>query len=214
MVVSAYGEEGLLSPEDVFAITGITKNGGMSHGHEFVLKKPHMYLLFKIHKLSQEEIVQKKIPPTRMVTSGVGGPTFRLGTFLDGLLKPIVSEYCKGEVLKDSTEFLMELNEIETSGQTQGIELIGALDVDALYPSIRLELAIAALRDALNTVTDYTDSQKDMIVELMKLCIENSVVDQFKTTLNTVGTKHGITFKGDVGTSVDFFRCFRHIKKL
>ena len=28
--------------------------------------------------------------------------------------------------------------------------------------------------------------------------------DQFKTTLNTVGTKHGITFKGDVGTSVDF----------
>ena len=56
------------------------------------------------------------------------------------------------------------------------MKLIGTLDVDALYPSIRLELAVAALTDALNTVTDYTAAVKDMIVELVKLCIENSVV--------------------------------------
>ena len=99
--VCSYGEEGLLSPEDVFAITGITKKGGMSHGHELVVKKPHMYLLFKLHKLSQEKIDSKVIPPTRMVTSGVGCPTFRLGTFLDNLLMPVVEQCCKGEVLKD-----------------------------------------------------------------------------------------------------------------
>ena len=271
--VCSYATDGLLSKEDVFAITGLTKKGGTSHGHEFVVKKTHMYLLFKIHKLSQEEISQKVIPPTRMVTSGVGGPTFRLGTFLDNLLKPVVSEYCKGEVLRDSAEFLYELNKIETDGQTEDMNLIGTLDVDALYPSIRLKLALTALRHALDTVTNYTEDQKNMIVELIRLCIENSVIhyrgswylsvlglptggpesgsvanlvvfyvlekillihpsiaphnkmafrkrflddlwfawfgnksefSKFKTALNKIGKKHGITFKGEVGTSIDF----------
>ena len=271
--VCSYADKDLLSPEDVFAITGITKKRGMSHGHEFVVKKPHMYLLFKIHKLNQEKIQNKVIPPTRMVTSGVGGPTFRLGTFLDNLLKPVVNDYCKGEVLKDSTDFLVELNEMEKAGHTERMKFIGTLDVDALYPSIRLELAIAALRNALDTVTKYTEAQKDMIISLVKLCIENSVIHyrgswyrsilglptggpesgscanivvfyvlekillvhpsiaphnmmalrkrflddiwfawygtnlefaHFKAVLNEVGDQHGITFKGEVGASIDF----------
>ena len=70
----------------------------------------------------------------------------------------------------------MELNEMEKSGETKKFKLIGTLDVDALYPSIWLNLAVAALKDALDTVTDYTESQKNMIVELVKLCINNSVV--------------------------------------
>ena len=271
--VCTYAEEGLLSPEDVFAISGVTRRGGMSHGHEFVIKKPHMYLLFKIHKLSQDKIKQKVIPPTRMVTSGVGGPTFRLGTFLDNILKPVVSEYCKGEVLKDSADFLSEIDKMEKSGQTQKFKFIGTLDVDALYPNIRLDLAVAALKDALDTVTDYSVSQKNMIAELVKICIENSVVhyrgswyrsllglptggpesgscanlfvffvlekillvhptvaplncmslrkrflddlwfawsgthrqfDLFKAALNKVGLDNGMTFKGNIGTSIDF----------
>ena len=271
--VCSYAADGLLSSDDVFAITGVTKRGGTSHGHEFVLKKPHMYLLFKIHKLSEDDIYRKVIPPTRMVTSGVGGPTFRLGTFLDNLLKPIVGEYCNGEVLRDSADFLLELNKMDQCGLTNGVKLMGSLDVDALYPSIRLDLAVAALRDALDTVTDYTDPQKDMIVELVKLCIENSVIhyrgswylsilgiptggpesgscanlvvfyvlekillvhpsiapknkmssrkrflddiwfawlgterqfSRFKTALNEVGSEYGITFKGEVGTTINF----------
>ena len=169
-----YAKEGLLSAEDVFAITGITKRVGTSHGHEFVVKKPHMYLLFKIHKLSLDEIQRKVIPPTRMVTSGVGGPTFRLGTFLDNLLKPVVNDYCKGEVLRDSADFLMELDKIEKSGHSKEIQLIDTLDVDALYPSITYILS--ALRDALNTVTNYSENLKDMMTKLVEICIENYVI--------------------------------------
>ena len=162
---------------------------------------------------------------------------------------------------------------MDKEGQTKNMELIGTLDIDALYPSIRINLALDALRDALNTVTNYSEKLKDMIVELVKICIENSVVHYrgswylsilglptggpesgslanlvvffvlekillvhpaiatrnkmalrkrflddlwfawfgtadefslFKTVLNKVGTKHGITFKGEVSTSVDF----------
>ena len=68
-----------------------------------------MYPLFKIHKLTKDEIEQKVIPPTRMVTSGVGGPTFRLGTFLDALLKPVMMKYCGEELAKDSTDLIKDL---------------------------------------------------------------------------------------------------------
>ena len=65
-----------------------------------------MYPLFKIHKLNEKMITEKIIPQTRMVTSGVGGPTYRLGLFIDSLLRPVVSRYFNGELIKDTTEFI------------------------------------------------------------------------------------------------------------
>ena len=174
--VTHYLQSDLLTQAEAFAICGITSKGGMSHGHEFVVKKTHMYPLFKYHKLSLDDINKKVIPPTRMVTSGVGGPTFRLGTFLDNLLKPVVMEYCKNEVVKDSTEFITELRKIENDGTATTTNLIGTLDVDALYPSIQLNLAIEALRDALETASNFSSEEIAMIIELAELCINNSVV--------------------------------------
>ena len=52
----------------------------------------------------------------------------------------------------------------------------GTLDVDALYPNIRLDIALSALKDALDTVTDFPEEYKNMIIYLAKLCIENSVL--------------------------------------
>ena len=272
-LVNNFGEKNLLLPDEVFAISGQTKKGGWSRGHEFVVKKPYMYPLFKLHKLSMDDIRRKKIPPTRMVTSGVGGPTYRLGVFLDSLLKPVVQQYCEGELIRDSTDFLIELKKMESSGISKRMNLIGTLDVDALYPSIKPDLAITALSDALHSVTAFANDQIDMILTLSRYCIENSVVQyrgkwfkllvglptggpesgsianivvyfvlekillidpkicnlnlllsrkrflddlffgwlgdegqftHFTSILNEVGTKHGITFKGGVGKSVDF----------
>ena len=139
-LVSSFKNKHLLSSAEVLAICGLTKNGGMSRGHEFVTRKTYMYPLFKLHKLNEDDILMKKIPPTRMVTSGVGGPTYRLGSFLDSLLKPIVQQYCRGEVLRDSTDFLIQLQKMETEGLSRNFNFVGTLDVDALYPSIRLNL--------------------------------------------------------------------------
>ena len=174
--LSTYAEENLISKEDLFLITGLTAKRGMSHGHEFVVKKPHMYPLFKIHKLTHDEIQQKLVPPTRMVTSGVAGPTYRLGLFLDSVLKPVVQEYCKGELVKDSTDFIKELIKMEGSGTSKSMNLIGTLDVTALYPSIRLDLALEALEDALCTSTNFSEQQIEMILHLARICIENSVI--------------------------------------
>ena len=229
--------------------------------------------MFKIHKLNAEKIAAKVIPPARMVTSGVAGPTYRLGVFLDNLLKPVVEKYCQNELVKDSTSFLRELKSIEQTDCGRKITSVGTLDVDALYPSIRLDVALQALLHALVFATDYSSDQIDMVIDLAALCIRNSVVyyrgswykskvglptggpesgsianivvyfvleslllpnpniaplnkmssrkrflddlwfgwkgtddefNLFRTALNKVGETIGITFKGDVGKSVDF----------
>ena len=163
----------------------------------------------------------------------------------------------------------------QREGISKGFNLVGTLDVDALYPSIRLDLAVEALTDAL-TVTAFSDDFIEMIIKLMKMCVENSAVhyrgkwfklfvgiptggpesgsianllvfyvvekilltsptvhplnmlqsrkrflddlffgwtgtarqfSRFKSALNEVGVKFGITFKGDVGKNVDFLDC-------
>ena len=272
-ILLKYEKKNLLTQDDIFDITGITKKGGVSHGREFIVRKPYMYPLFKIHKLNSDQIAAKVIPPTRMVTSGVGGPTYRLGIFLDNLLKPVVERYCKNELVRDTTSFLKKLKSIEETGNSRQMKLVGTLDVDALYPSIRLDIALQAIIHALVFSTDYSSEQIDMIIELTELCIRNSVIcyrgswyrttvgiptggpesgsianlvvyfvletillpnpkikglnrmlDRsrflddlwfgwggterqfavFKTALNEIGSTVGITFKGEVGASVDF----------
>ena len=82
-----------------------------------------------------------------MVTGATNGPTYRVGILLDTLLQPVVSNYCKGEVLKDTTDFLQKL-ESDRSELEKPNTLLGALDVTGLYPSIRQDLLIMALDHA------------------------------------------------------------------
>ena len=133
-LVNKYSNEGLLTNEFKFAITGETDKGGFSHNHEFCVSAPYIYPLFKIHKLTETMIKDKTIPPTRMVTSGIGGPTYRLGIFLNSVLQPVVEAYCKGELLRDTTDFVCEIDKMKKAGAFQNSCAIGTLDDDALYP--------------------------------------------------------------------------------
>ena len=174
--VALFEEEGLLSRNDCFLITGLTEKGGMSHSPSFCTRKSYIYPLFKVHKLSEQMILDKVIPPVRMVTSGVAGPTYRLGIFLDGLLQPVVKKYCEGELMKDTTSFLVSLKNVEDSGYLKGCSLIGTLDVNALYPSIKTEYVQEAIKHALYTCTDYTAEQINMVADLVNISISNAVV--------------------------------------
>ena len=178
-MVNKYNGEGLLANEVKFAITGQTEKGGFSHNHEFCVSAPYIYPLFKIHKLTEKMIKDKTIPPTRMVTSGIGGPTYRLGVFLNYVLKPIVEDYCKGELLRDTTDFVCEIDKMNKSGAFRTCCAIGTLDVDALYPNIKRKLALKAVRHALDKKSTYNSQAIDMIIELLKFCLNNSII-QFR----------------------------------
>ena len=63
----------------------------------------HYHDTVKCAKKNFDSTVYDRLPKIEPNNSG---PTYRLGSFLDSLLKPVVQRYCKGELIKDSTEFL------------------------------------------------------------------------------------------------------------
>ena len=170
-------DEGTILKCERFLIIGKTEQDGHSHSHDFVMTKPHTYPLFKGHKLKKEDFDNKVIPPTRMVTAAINGPTYRLGLFLNHILKSVAEKYCEGEVVQDSTHFIQEVQKLgdEISLSDPGLK-VGTLDVDALYPNIDRSLAMEALQDALQTCTDYTQELNQAILRLVDFCLQNSVI--------------------------------------
>ena len=142
------------------------------------MTKPHTYPLFKGHKLSEEDFTNKIIPPTRMVTAAVGGPTYRLGVFINNILQPIADKYCEGELVRDTTHFLRDIRDLNQAGTfSEPDVLIGTLDVDALYPNIDQRLTMVAVEDALSTCTEYAEELIQTVLDLTMFCPNNSVVN-------------------------------------
>ena len=112
-----------------------------------------------------------------MVTAAVGGPTYRLGVFINNIFQPISDKYCEGELVRDTTHFLKNIKDINLAGTFNDSKmLIGTLDVDALYPNIDQGLAMVAIEDALRTCTEYTEQLIQTVLDLMMFCLQNSVV--------------------------------------
>ena len=170
-------ENGTMTKRERYLITGKTEKDGVSHSPDFQVSKPHMYPLFKGHKLTLEQIKAKVIPPTRMVTAAIDGPTYRLGMFVNGLLKQIARDYCRGEIVQDTTEFLKKMEQLRNNGAfaVRGT-LLGTLDVDALYPSINQELALEAIEHAVATCTNYDEDTRKTVIDLTAFCLKNSVI--------------------------------------
>ena len=112
-----------------------------------------------------------------MVTSAVGGPTYRLGVLLDSVLKPVAESYCKGELVKDTTEFLQVINASQSGNviSAQKDLNLAAMDICALYPSIRIDLALLAVREVLDSNSSYNENEKQAIVDMLSYTLKNSV---------------------------------------
>ena len=113
-----------------------------------------------------------------MVLASKGGPTYRLGVFVDSILKPIAIEYCQNEYLQDTNHFIRKIKAYNSRSDIvnrPGL-YVCTLDICALYPSVRMEHALDSIHDALNLHTNMESKQIEMVIELVKFCFENSVV--------------------------------------
>ena len=82
----------VITPKDRMYVTGKTVKNGYCHDPAFQVREPYVYPLYKIHKLTSVQIAEKVIPPNRMVTSAVSGPTYRIGVLLYSILKPVAAK--------------------------------------------------------------------------------------------------------------------------
>ena len=92
-ILDTFIQKGSVTKSERFLITGKTEHDGQSHSPDFVMTKLHTYPLFKEHKLKKEDFDNKAITPTRMVTAALNGPTYRLGPFLNHVLKDVAKKY-------------------------------------------------------------------------------------------------------------------------
>ena len=116
------------------------------------------------------------VPPSRMVTASVGGPTYRIGIWLEYILKTVANKYCEGELVRDTPDFLGKI--LQNNFEDLSKKKLVAMDICALYPSIKIEIAIES---ALKKLSNYTETIVSRIVELTKYWLKSSVL-KFKET--------------------------------
>ena len=176
-MVDCFVEDSVITVQDRLYLTGKTEKGGFSHDPTFCVRAPYVYPLYKLHKLSKQQIEEKSKLPNRMVTSSTNGPTYRLGVFLDHILKPVATAYCHGELVKDTSDFLGRMESLSAQGEfsAPGLNLV-AMDICALYPNIKIDVALTAVEHALNTQTAYSTEEITAILKMLSYTLNNSVV--------------------------------------
>ena len=167
----------LITEHDKTLIAGLTPNNHPKLAPEYQPESPYAYPLFKVHKLSKEDLNNKKIPPNRLVHASKFGPLYRMEKWVSPYLTTISREYCKNEFLLDTGDLLSQLEEVNESKTLTNENInIFTLDVKALYPSIKPELALQAIREVLATDKTTNKNTKNAIAQFIELSFENSYV--------------------------------------
>jgi len=159
------------------------------------------YPLFKTPKLSPENIlnVDSKDIPVRWLQSAGNISTSRITAFLELILKPISTDFCKNcpdEFSQDSRQYNGDLlnwkerlTKTEETGKQKQVFYIVAADVKALYPSLCRDTVTKALECALEKHSNFNTNAQKIIVKLNEICL-NNVVTQYGDQLHT--QKNGI----------------------
>ena len=115
-------EERYVSPEQSRVVIGLIQNtdtGALTLSTSDLAKPdtPYGYPLLKVHKLSQAEFLQKKIPPSRFVTDlsrvvTAGSDEFLVWKWLG----PLARDF-RVDLVKDSTAALIKLEALATPGE-------------------------------------------------------------------------------------------------
>ena len=171
-------KEGQITQKDKTIITGLNQNDNMLHSPVFKPAVPYVYPLFKIHKLSIEQIEAKTTPPIRLVHATKQGPLYRLEKWLSPFLTDLSRSYCDAEFLLDTPDLLSHIKELNADGRAQslgsGIHLF-TLDVISLYPSIKPENALTALKHALDR-RPGNNEKKAVLLSFTKVVLKESFV--------------------------------------
>ena len=181
-------EERRITEEDKLRITGLNKNNNLKQSPLFRPVIPYTYPLFKLHKLSEEQIKAKTTPPARLVHATRAGPLYRLEKWVSPYITEISRRYCGSEFILDTDDLLQQVTSLCNANEaifTGGGTRLFTLDVVSLYPSIRPEVALRALEHAF-TVCCTASDLRNTLRKFITLILEQSF----------------ITFEGKVYTSI------------
>ena len=144
---------------------------------------PYPYPLLKLHKLNEEQLAERVVPPIRLVTDLSKGITARSDKYLvSAWLGSLSRDYCKDSV-KDTTEALKRLDTLDRCSSLVGEDSVSfSTDVVSLYDSLKHEVVLEALDDAISTCRpEWTPS----FINWLK----NLIIDGFEAAVLNFGQK-------------------------
>ena len=144
---------------------------------------PYVYPLFKAHKLSKStllsvkpEEVHEKIP-SRLVVGMQNCQLSRVQKWLEHLLTPISKIYGKFEHIKDSSDFLVQLETVKATASSEHWEweklIVFTVDVKALYPSVQIKDVATSLKHCIGHCTNWDDNIKCTLIDLICYTLKN-----------------------------------------
>ncbi len=169
-------QKGNISSKDKTLITGLNSDNNMKHSPEYRALLPKIWPLFKVHKLNEQEIEEKKIPPQRFINASKFGPLYRLGKWTSTHLTKISREYCGDEYILDTPDLLSQIHTFNDEYNDKGNLLLATLDVEALYPSINKTLALEAMKAAFSMDTTTSPGIKTAVQNFTELSLNEAFV--------------------------------------
>ena len=158
-------------------ITGLSDKNKPKQAPEYRAESPYTYPSFKIHKLSKDDIQQKKTPPVRLIHASKFSPLYRMEKWTSPYLRKMSRNYCKDEFILDTKHLLSMINELNDSN-TLGNENYNlfTIDVEKLYPSIQPHLAEEAVADLLSNIEEEDADIGEAVKTFVKLSFDESYV--------------------------------------
>ena len=156
------------------------------------------------------------MPPARLVHATKGGPLYRLEKFVSPFVTKISRKYCEEEFLLDTQDFISHVNNYnkQTLKKPRKKLQLFTLDVAALYLSIKPELALTALEDALNNGTNYPQEMKNALHEFTDLIFSESFITyKGEWYSNKEGIPTGNCISGQVADVTMHWVLFKQINK-
>ena len=223
MLKQLYSEK-FLSKEELAAVTGLLAGGANGklknrdkstkftrtlNTTELFVKQttPYVYPLFKAHKLAKSDLlviptdeVHSRIP-SRLVVGMASCQLSRIQIWLEHLLTPLSKRYGISEYIKDSTDFLVHLEEVKGKAINEDWDwdnmVLFSVDIKALYPSVKFEYLELALRHCFNKCTDWANTVVNLLIEIIMYTLKNQQIywNNMFYTLNQgipTGGKHSV----------------------
>ena len=190
----------LISDDDKTLMTGLTENNHSKLAPEYQPESPYVYPLFKIHKLSRDDINNKKVPPNRLVHASKFSPLYRMEKWCSPHLTKISRAYCKEEFILDKRHLVEIFKDLNSSKKLQNENIhLFTLDVEQLYPNIKPQLASLALNEAFATDKTTDNKTKQALEELIKFSFDNAYVSYKEETFSS---KIGIPTGGSLSRQI------------
>ena len=149
----------------------------------------NFYIIWKLHKAAHASGLRSR--PIAAAIDYVTGPASH---FLHSQLKGAVWKH--PHVLKDSLELIRTVRGLSFDGAEQ--IMLTSADVNALYPFIKLERGMAALRWFMDNHTSFSQTLKDLCLKLAHFVLTNNYVTcaDLGCTIyrQVVGTAMGTSF--------------------